>query len=96
MIEVRLATGRTTSSIITFDGRVIEYFSAQARQGSRYHVLQIASIGIVTDKHGNSTLNITAKYANDILMAGVDIRAEVLPEMQAFVAAVREAMPAYA
>ena len=96
MIEVRLTTGRITSSLITFDGHIIEYFSAQSRQGSRYHVLQIASIDIVTDKHGKNTLNITAKYANDILMAGVDIRAEVLAEMQAFVTAVREAMPAYA
>jgi hypothetical protein len=96
MTEIRLSTGRITSSLITFDGRIIEYFSTQSRQGSRYHVLQIASIEIVTDKHGKNTLDIRSKYANDILMAGVDIRDEVLAEMQAFVAAVRQAMAAYA
>ena len=96
MIEIRLATGKLTGSVITFDGRIIEYFSTQSRQGSRYHVIQIASIEIVTDKHGKNTLNITSKYANDILMAGVDIRDEVLAEMQSFVAAVRNAMPAFA
>jgi hypothetical protein len=95
MIEIRLSTEPSNNTLITFDGKVIEFFSVVARGSTRIHIFEIAKIEIVTDKHGNNTLNIYSKYVNSILMAGATIRPEVLAETQALVAAVRQAMAQY-
>jgi hypothetical protein len=95
MIEIRLSSSTSDNSLITFDGHVIEYFSTLFKGSSRIHVIQIARIEIVTDKHGNNTLSINSKYVNSILMAGATIRPEALAETEALVAAVRQAMAQY-
>ena len=96
MIEIRLSTTSPyNNTLITFDGRILEFFSMTSKQSSRYHVFQIASIEILTDKHGKNMLNITSKYANELLLGGADIRDEALAETQALVTAVRQAMALY-
>ncbi len=95
MIEVRLSNEPGDNTLITFDGKVVEFFAVVSRQSMRIHAFQIASIGIVTDSKGRSRLNINSKYANSPLLSEETVRPEALAEAQALVAAVQQAMASY-
>ena len=55
MIELHLE-----NTIIVFDGRVIEAFP-QGQVSSRYHVANIATAGVISDKKGRQSLQIFMK-----------------------------------
>ena len=95
MIEIRLSTESSDNTLISFDGRVLEFFSIISRHTTRIHVFEIANIEIVVDKHGRCSLNVNSKYVNELILGGQTVRSEVLPETQALVAAVRQAMALY-
>jgi hypothetical protein len=95
LVEIRLTTDPHNSTILTFDGRVLELFWMTSRQSARYHVFQIAKIELSTDKHGQHSLDITSRYVNQIMLGGQPVRPEVLAETQALVEVVRQAMALY-
>jgi len=95
MIEIRLSTGPRDNTLVTFDGHILEFFTWEERESSRYHVFKFAKIDIATDKQGKNTLSIWSKYVNELLYGPQPIRDEVLTDTQALVATVREAMTLY-
>jgi hypothetical protein len=95
MIEIRFSTEPSDNTLITFDGKVLEFFSVVTRGSTRIHVFEIANIEVATDAKGRNRLNITSKYVNSPLLTGQTVRPEVLAETEALVAAVRQAMAAY-
>jgi len=95
MLEIRLSTEPRDNTLITFDGKVVEFFSVIAKLSARFHVFQISSIEIVQDARGRHSLTVTSKYANELLVAGHTVRDEVLEDTQALVTAVRQAMTLY-
>ena len=63
MIEVQLFTQSHEKTILTFDNNVLEYFYGTSNgQSMRYHVGQIKSIEITTDKNGKHTLVMATKF----------------------------------
>jgi hypothetical protein len=95
MIEIRLSTESSDNTLITFDGKIIEYFSVVTRGSTRIHVFEIANIEVATDAKGRNRLNITSKYVNSPLLTGLTVRPEALAEMQALVVEVKQAMAQY-
>jgi hypothetical protein len=95
MAEVRLSTDPINNALISFDGRVLEFFSASSKDSARFHVAQIALIQISPDKSGKNVLTVESKYVNQILLGGLVVREEVLVDMRAMVAAVQKAMALY-
>jgi hypothetical protein len=95
MQEIRLSTESSDNTLITFDGRVVEFFSIISPQSCRIHVFEISNIEIVTDKRGRHTFNINSRYLNDLILSGLTVREEALVEMQTLVASVRAAMALY-
>ena len=63
MIEIRLSNQPGDNVLVTFDGHILEFFTWEERESSRYHVFKFAKIEIVTDKRGKNTLSMlpTAK-----------------------------------
>ena len=95
MIEIRLSNQPGDNVLVTFDGHILEFFTWEERESSRYHVFKFAKIEIVTDKRGKNTLSIWSKYVNELLFGPQIIRDEVLAETQALVTAVQQAMALY-
>jgi len=63
MLEVQLFTQSHEKTILTFDNNVLEYFWGNVNGGTfRYHVGQIKSIEITTDKNGKHTLVMATKF----------------------------------
>ena len=95
LIEIILSTEPKDSTLITFDGKVLEFFSSTSRDSGRYHAAHIASIQLAEDKQGRNLLSVQSKYVGQILLGGIIIRPEVLAETQSLVAAVQKAMVLY-
>lgn len=63
MIEVQLFTQTHEKTILTFNNNVLEYFWGTVNgQSARFHVGQIKSIEITTDKNGKHTLVMATKF----------------------------------
>jgi len=63
MIEVQLFTQSHEKTILTFDNNVLEYFYGNLNgETKRYHVGQIKTIELATDKNGKHTLVTAAKF----------------------------------
>ena len=63
MIEVQLFTQSHQKTILTFDNNVLEYFYGTANgETKRYHVGQVKSIELTTDKNGKHTLVMNTKF----------------------------------
>ena len=63
MIEVQLFTQSHEKTILTFDNNVLEYFHGTVNgETRRYHVGQIKSIELMTDKNGKHTLVMSTKF----------------------------------
>ena len=95
MSEIILSTDAKESSLITFDGRVLEFFSTSSRGSMRNHVAHIANIQITSDKQNRNFLSVQSKYMGQILLGGVIFRPEILAEARTLVAAVQKAMAPY-
>ena len=62
-MEVQLFTKSHEKTILTFDNNVLEYFYGTSNgETKRYHVGQIKSIELTTDKNGKHTLVMTTKF----------------------------------
>jgi regulator of protease activity HflC (stomatin/prohibitin superfamily) len=83
MIEVRLE-----SSIISFDGRVIEAFS-DAQEARRYHVAHVKTAELPADKKGRHVLRITMEGRGGILTG--ELSPEALQQAQQLVAEIEKA-----
>ncbi len=63
MIEVQLFTQSHEKTILTFENNVLEYFYGTVNgETKRYHVGQIKSIELTTDKNGIHTLVMATKF----------------------------------
>ncbi len=61
-IEITLPQTALDKAILQFDGRILEVFhTLWEGKTHRYHVATLASVQIVTDKHGAHTLALKAK-----------------------------------
>jgi hypothetical protein len=82
MIEVRLE-----HTIITFDGTVIEAFP-QGQQSSRYHVANVKTATIVSDRKGRQSLQIMMEGGGGIV-TGV-LSPEAAQQSEALVAEIEK------
>jgi hypothetical protein len=63
MIDVQLFTQSHEKTILIFDNNVLEYFYGTLNgETKRYHVGQIKTIEITTDKNGKHTLVMATKF----------------------------------
>lgn len=86
MIEVHLE-----SSIISFDGRVIEAFST-AQEAKRYHVAHVKAAETPADRKGRHVLRILMKGHGGILTG--ELSPEALQQAQLLVAEIEKAKAA--
>jgi len=83
MIEVRL-----DSSIISFDGRVIEAFS-NTMEAKRYHVAHVKTAEVPADKKGRHALRIMMEGRGGIMTG--ELPPEALQQAQQLVAEIEKA-----
>jgi len=63
MIEIQLFTQSHEKTILTFQNNVLEYFYGTSNgETKRYHVGQIKSIELTTEKNGKHTLVMSTKF----------------------------------
>jgi hypothetical protein len=94
-VEIILSKDPRENTLITFDGNVVEFFSASSRSSTRFHVAHIASFGITTNPQGKNFLSAASKYSGTILLADVGIRDEALAAARGLVGAVQRGMAEY-
>jgi hypothetical protein len=85
MIELHLE-----NTIIAFDGRVIEAFP-QGQVASRYHVANITTAGIVSDKKGRQSLQIFMKGGGGFATA--PLSPEAAQQAQMMIAEIHKVRP---
>ena len=86
MIEVQLFTQSHEKTILTFDNNVLEYFWGNVNgETIRFHVGQIKSIEITTDKKGKHTLVMATKFhtrTEDVADKALGKTKELVAEVQ--------------
>ena len=88
-MEVQLFTKSHEKTILTFDNNVLEYFYGTSNgETKRYHVGQIKSIELTTDKNGKHTLVMTTKF----LARKEEVSDTALSKTKELVAEVQRAM----
>ena len=91
MIELQLSTRSMSKPIIVFDGRVIEFFYDDLREGSRrIHVGHIKSIEIIPVTRGKEKYSLQIK--GEYMLSVTDVSEAVLPKAQELVAEVQKAI----
>jgi hypothetical protein len=94
MYEIRLWADATTDTLISFDGHVVEFFSARRGESGRIHVAHISRIEVRTDRSG-SYLDIYSTYVNQLMFGGNKIQPANTAKVQEMVDAVRVQMAAW-
>jgi hypothetical protein len=85
MIELHLE-----NTIIAFDGRVIEAFP-QGQAASRYHVANVETAGIQSDRKGRQSLQIFMKGGGGFATA--PLSPEAAQQAQMLIAEIQKARP---
>jgi hypothetical protein len=76
LIEITLPQTALDKAILLFDGRILEVFhTLWEGKTHRYHAATLASVQIVTDKHGAHSLTLKAKagYHEQITVEPADL-----------------------
>ncbi len=91
MIELQLSTKAVAKPIVTFDGRVIDFFYDSLDYASRrIHIGHIKSIEIVPVTHGKEKYSLRIK--GEYLLMATDVSEVILPQAQELVATIQKAM----
>ena len=85
MIELHLE-----HTIISYDGRVLEAFP-QGQAASRYHVANIKTAGIKSDKKGRQSLQIFMKGSGGLATA--PLSPEAAQQAETLIAEIKKARP---
>ena len=85
MIELHLE-----NTIIAFDGRVIEAFP-QGQVASRYHVANVMTAGVISDKKGRQSLQIFMKGGGGFATAQLSL--EAAQQAQMIIAEIQKVRP---
>ena len=94
MIELQLSTKAMSKPILVFDGRVLEFFYDDLREGSRrIHVRHIKSIEIIPVTRGKEKYSLQIK--GEYMLSITDVSEEILPKAQELVAEVRNAIASF-
>lgn len=91
MIEVQLSNRAASGPIIFFDGRVIELFSDDLREGSRrLHISHLQSVEILPAVHGTGRYSLQMK--GEYQLIAMDVSESALPKARELVTAIQQAM----
>jgi len=85
MVELHLE-----NTIIAFDGRVIEAFP-QGQAASRYHIANVKTAGIISDKKGRQSLQIFMQGGGGFATA--PLSPEAAQQAQMLIAEIRNVRP---